>query len=118
MSSRVGTLQAPRTGRPIWPVALLTALVVVTVGIAAVTMSTGTGTRDATVTVTEAERSTPGRSANTPSELSGGIVQGAASATAANTPSELSGGIVGGFEQPTGTSELTPAERYDLHQRI
>jgi hypothetical protein len=123
MSSRVGTLQAPKIGRSIWPAAFLAALVVLTMATVAVSFGREEGAPTAPGITTEvtsgiADGSIGSTLANTPSELSGGIVGGRALTTAANTPTELSGGIVGGIVPPQDPPELTAAERYDLHQRI
>ena len=123
MSSRVGTLQAPKIGRSIWPAAFLAALVVLTMATVAVSFGREEGAPMApgiTTAVTSgiADASIGSTLANTPYELSGGIVGGRDLTTAANTPTELSGGIVGGIVPPQDPPELTAAERYDLHQRI
>ena len=122
MSSRVGTLQAPKIGRSIWPAAFLAALVVLTMATVAVSFGREEGAPTApgiTAEVTKgiADASIGSTLANTPYELSGGIVGGRDLTTAANTPTELSGGM-GGIVPPQDPPELTAAERYDLHQRI
>ena len=117
MSTRVGTLQAPRAGGSILLAAFLVSLVMLTIAVVAISVD-----RDA---VRQGETTFVGRQVvNTPSELSAGIVGGAA----ANTPSELSGGIrhkyAGGAVETNTPSELSggvgsgiPAEIYDRHQR-
>jgi hypothetical protein len=117
MSTRVGTLQAPRAGGSILLAAFLASLVMLTIAVVAVSADRDAGRQGETTIV--------GRQVvNTPSELSGGIVGGAA----ADTPTELSGGIrhkfAGGALGTTTPSELSgglgngrPAEIYDRHQR-
>ena len=104
MSTRVGTLQAPRTGGSILLAAFLASLVMLTIAVVAISVDRDTGRQGETTFV--------GRQVNTPSELSGGIVGGAeqtfVGGTAANTPSELSAGIVGGIAG--GTAANTPTE--------
>jgi hypothetical protein len=77
MSTRVGTLQAPRAGGSILFAAFLASLVMLTIAVVAVSLDREQGRQGKTTFV--------GRHVvNTPSELSGGIVGGAV-----NTPSEL-----------------------------
>ena len=125
MSTRVGTLQAPRAGGSIFFAAFLASLVMLTIAVVAISVDRDAGRQGETTFV--------GRQVvNTPSELSGGIVGGAeqtfVGGTAANTPTELSGGIrhkfAGGALGTTTPSELSgglgngrPAEIYDRHQR-
>ena len=125
MSSRVGTLQAPRAGGSILFAAFLASLVMLTIAVVAISVDRDAGR--------QAETTFAGRQVvNTPTELSAGIVGGAeqtiAGGTAANTPTELSGGIrhkfAGGALGTTTPSELSgglgtgrPAEIYDRHQR-
>jgi hypothetical protein len=125
MSTRVGTLQAPRAGGSILFAAFLASLVMLTIAVVAISVDRDAGRQGETTFV--------GRQVvNTPSELSGGIVGGAeqtfVGGRAANTPSELSGGIrhkfAGGALGTTTPSELSgglgngrPAEIYDRHQR-
>jgi hypothetical protein len=128
MSTRVGTLQAPRTGGSILLAAFLASLVMLAIAVVAISVDRDAGRPGETTFV--------GRQVvNTPSEPSGGIVGGAeqtfVGGTAANTPSELSalsGGIrhkyAGGALGTTTPSELSgglgngrPAEIYDRHQR-
>jgi hypothetical protein len=78
MSTRVGTLQAPRAGGSILLAAFLASLVMLTIAVAAISFERGQGR--------QSETTFAGRQVvNTPSELSAGVVGG----TAANTPSEL-----------------------------
>jgi len=148
MSTRVGTLQGSRAkgsgGRSIWPAAIVASLVMLTIAVAAVSLSRDQasqtaqrdGVRQNTQTVVG------GTAANTPTELSGGIVGGTAATTLGNTAgsssiavgvtpamqaaivatrnaadeqSELSGGTTGNTP-----SELTGGmfDRYGRHQRI
>jgi hypothetical protein len=86
MSTNVGTLQPKvRIGLPIWAIAFALLAVVSTVVL--VTSADRGADRDAPTTVS-------GTSANTPSELRGGLIQAPAANTAANTPSELRGGLI------------------------
>jgi hypothetical protein len=90
MSTRVGTLQAPRAGGSI----LLATFLVVVVLIAVVVISLDQGRQGETTVVGRSLVYGPVED-NTPSELSAGIVGGPeqtfVGGTAANTPSELSG---------------------------
>ena len=131
MSTRVGTLQAPRAGGSILLAAFLASLVMVTIAGVAISLDRDQGRQGETTFV--------GRHVvNTPSELSAGIVGGAeqtfVGGTAANTPSETRRGIVGrptpkaatGGSAPTivsggnTPSELSGGlfEQYGRHQRI
>ena len=144
MSTRVGTLQAPRAGGSILFAAFLASLVMLTIAVVAISVDRDTG-RQGETTFVGRQVNTPselsggivggaeqtflgGTAANTPSELSAGIVGGIVGGTAANTPTELSGGIrhkfAGGALGTTTPSELSgglgtgrPAEIYDRHQR-
>jgi hypothetical protein len=125
MSTRVGTLQAPRAGGSILLAAFLASLVMLTIAVVAISLDRDQGRQGQTTFV--------GRHVvSTPSELSAGIVGGAeqtfVGGTAANTPSELSGGIrhkyVGDAVGANTPSELSggmgnglPAKIYDRHQR-
>ena len=125
MSTRVGTLQAPRAGGSILLAAFLASLVMLTIAVVAISVDRDAGRQGETTFV--------GRQVvNTPSELSGGIVGGAeqtfVGGTAANPPTELSGGIrhkfvseTVGTNTPTelsgGTVARIPTEIYDRHQR-
>ena len=78
MSTRVGTLQAPRANGSILLAALLATFVMLTIAVVAISFANDQGRQGETTFV--------GRQlVNTPSEQSAGIVGGAA----ANTPSEL-----------------------------
>lgn len=131
MSTKVGTLQAPRAGGSIVLAAFLASLVMLTIAVVAISLDRDQGRQGETTFV--------GRHVvNTPSELSAGIVGGAeqtfVGGTAANTPSETRGGIVGrptpkvatGGNAPTIVSGAnTPSElsgglfeQYGRHQRI
>jgi hypothetical protein len=86
MSTKVGTLQAPRAGGSIVLAALLASLVMVTIAGVAISLDRDQGRQGETTFV--------GRHVvNTPSELSAGLVGGTeqtfVGGTAANTPSEL-----------------------------
>ena len=131
MSTRVGTLQAPRAGGSILLAAFLASLVMVTIAVVAISLDRDQGRQGDTTFV--------GRHVvNTPSELSAGLVGGTeqtfVGGTAANTPSETRRGIVGrptpkaatGGSAPTIVSGgNTPSElggglfeQYGRHQRI
>jgi hypothetical protein len=86
MSTRVGTLQAPRAGGSILLAAFLATLVMVTIAGVVISLDRDQGRQGETTFV--------GRHVvNTPSEVSSGMVGGAeqtfVGGTAANTPSEL-----------------------------
>lgn len=84
MSTGIGTLQAPRTNRSIWPAAVIASLVMLSIGIGAFFLG-----RDSATT--------------TPKSVVGGTEQSVVGGTAANTPTELTGGLAGGFVQaPVG----------------
>jgi len=91
MSTRVGTLQAPKSGGSILPAAVLAALVMVTIAVVAISIDHVEGRPGAQTSV--------GRHVvvTTPSELSGQTPRMFVGGTAANTPTELNGGIVSGF---------------------
>jgi hypothetical protein len=131
MSTRVGTLQAPRAGGSILLAAFLATLVMVK--IAGVANSLDRDQRR------QGETTFVGRHVvNTPSELSAGIVGGTeqtfVGGTAANTPSETGRGIVGRPTPKVATRGNAPAivsggntpselngglfEQYGRHQRI
>lgn len=137
MSTRVGTIQAPRAGRSIWTAAIVATFVMLMIGVAAISLD-----RDNT---TKPEPTFPrGTAANTPTELGAAIeapagagisfvrhlprhafprraldaavTEGvAAGSVAGNTPSELRGGMVG---WTTADDAPSASERYDLHQRL
>jgi len=132
MSTRVGTLQAPRAaGGSILLAAFLASLVMVTIAGVAISLDRDQGRQGETTFV--------GRHVvNTPSELSAGTVGGTeqtfVGGTAANTPSETGRGIVGRPTPKAATrgnaptivsggntpSELSGGlfEQYGRHQRI
>ena len=131
MSTRVGTLQAPRAGGFILLAAFLASLVMVTIAGVAISLDRDQGRQGETTFV--------GRHVvNTPSELSAGIVGGTeqtfVGGTAANTPSETGRGIVGRPTPKVATRGNAPAivsggntpselsgglfEQYGRHQRI
>jgi hypothetical protein len=118
MSTGIGTLQAPKTTRSIWPAAVIASLVMLTIGLATFMLGRG----DAARTTSPARTvSTPtvvsGTLANTPTEIraaTGAAGEGVVAVrivphvprrapgtgtgssevgTTANTPSELSGGL-------------------------
>ena len=109
MSTRVGTLQTPRTNRSIWAAALIASLLVLSIGIGAFFLGRDQATPAPKTVVGGTEQTVVGgTAANTPTELSGGIRHKFVGAEPAivsggNTPSELTGGLPG---------------RYDAHQRI
>ena len=109
MSTRTGTLQAPRATRSIWPAAVIASLLMLSIGIGAFFLGRDQATPAPKTVVGGTEQTVvSGTAANTPSELSGGIRHkfgGAAPAivSGGNTPSELTGGM---------------SQRYDAHQRI
>jgi len=96
MSTNIGTLQASRrTANAFWPIVIaLFAAAVLTVYVATSDREAG---RSSTVSST---------AANTPTELSGGLV-GSIPDTAANTPTELRGGIA---QSIPDTAANTPTE--------
>ena len=131
MSTRVGTLQAPRAGGSILLAAFLASLVMVTIAGVAISLDRDQGRQGETTFV--------GRHVvNTPSELSAGLVGGTeqtfVGGTAANTPSETRRGIVGRPTPKAATGGSAPAivsggntpselsgglfEQYGRHQRI
>ena len=131
MSTRVGTLQAPRAGGSILLAAFLASLVMVTIAGVAISLDRDQGRQGETTFV--------GRHVvNTPSELSAGIVGGTeqtfVGGTAANTPSETRRGIVGRPTPRVATEGNAPAivsggntpselsgglfEQYGRHQRV
>jgi hypothetical protein len=109
MSTKVGTLQAPRAGGSIMLAAFLASLVMLTVAVVAISLDRDNGRQGETTFV--------GRHVvNTPSELSAGIVGGAeqtfVGGTVANTPSELNARIGAGRPKTVagGTLANTPTE--------
>ena len=109
MSTRVGTLQAPRAGGSILLAAFLASFVMLTITVVAISLDRDQGRQGETTFV--------GRHVvNTPSELSAGIVGGAeqtfVGGTAANTPSELNAQIGAGRPKSVagGTLANTPTE--------
>jgi hypothetical protein len=109
MSTRVGTLQAPRAGGSILLAAFLASFVVMTMAAVAISLDRNQGRPGETTFV--------GRQlVNTPSELNAGVVGGAeqtfVGGTAANTPSELNAQIRGGRPGTVagGTLANTPTE--------
>jgi hypothetical protein len=109
MSTRVGTLQAPRAGGSILFAAFLASLVMLTIAVVAISVDRDAGRQGETTFV--------GRQVvNTPSELSGGIVGGAeqtfVGGTVANTPTELNAQVGVGRRKTVagGTLANTPTE--------
>lgn len=101
MSTRVGTLRAPRAGGSILLAAFLASIIMLTIAVVAISVDRDAGRQGETTFI-------GGAAANTPTELSGGIRHKFVSDTlGTTTPSELSGGIGNG----------RPAETYDRHQR-
>lgn len=128
MSTRVGTLQAPRAGGSILFAAFLASLIMLTIAVVAISVDRDAGRQGETTFAGRQVVNTPtepsagivggaeqtfvgGTAANTPTELNaqfgGGRPKTVAGGTLANTPSELSGGLGSG----------RPAEIYDRHQR-
>jgi hypothetical protein len=110
MSTRVGTLQAPRAGGSIVLAAFLASLVMVTIAGVAISLDRDQGRQGETTFV--------GRHVvNTPSEVSSGIVGGAeqtfVGGTAANTPSELNPVYMHG----RNLRGLSPLEPVYMHGR-
>jgi hypothetical protein len=97
MSTRIGTLQAPRTSRSIWPAAVVASLLMLTIGIGAFFVGRDQGTQ-------------------TPKTAVGGAESTVVRGTAANTPTEINGGVVGGVATSqagvtAGSSSLAVAAR-------
>ena len=131
MSTRVGTLQAPRAGGSILLAAFLASFVMATIAVVAISFDRDQGQQGETTFVGRQVVNTPselsagvvgraeqtfvgGTAANTPSELNPVYMHGRnlrglsrVSDTGTNTPTELTGGIIGGL----------PAKFYDRHQR-
>jgi hypothetical protein len=110
MSTKVGTLQAPRAGGSILLAAFLASLVMATIAGVAISLDRDQGRQGETTFV--------GRHVvNTPSELSAGIVGGAeqtfVGGTAANTPSELESVYMHG----RNLRGLSPLEPVYMHGR-
>jgi len=109
MSTRVGTLRAPRTGGTVLLAAFLGAFVLLTIAVVAFSLDRDQGRPAVTTFV--------GRHVvNTPGELNGGVVgvagQTFVGGTAASTPSELNAQIGGGRPKTVagGTLANTPSE--------
>jgi hypothetical protein len=126
MSTRIGTLQAPKTGRSIWPAAVIASLVMLTIGLATFMLGRGDTAR---TTATDRTVSTPsvvsGTLANTPTELRAATAGAGVAAVriAPHVPRRAAGTATGSSE--VGTTGNTPSEltggmpqRYDAHQRI
>ena len=130
MSTRVGTLRAPRAGGSILLTAFLASFVMLTIAVVAISLDSNEGRQGETTFVGRHVVNTPGEpiagivggadqtlvggtAANTPSELNARMGAGrpktVAGGTLANTPTELSGGIRHKFVSDTlGTN--TPTE--------
>ena len=132
MSTRVGTLQAPRAGGSILLATFLASLVMLTIAVVAISLDRDQGRQGETTFVGRHVVSTPselsagtvggaeqtfvgGTAANTPSELKpvymhGRNLQGLSplKPVYTNTPTELSGGVIG---------DGRPARIYDRHKR-
>jgi hypothetical protein len=108
MSTRVGTLQAPKAGGSILLAAFLASFVILTIAVVAISSDRDQGQQGETTFV--------GRQVvNTPSELnagSGTAEQTFVGGTAANTPSELNAQVGGGRPKTVagGTLANTPSE--------
>ena len=133
MSTRVGTLQAPKESGSILLAAFLASFVILTIAVVAISSDRDQGRQGETTFVGRQVVSTPsepnagsvdaagqtfvgGTAANTPSETNAqarvelGIKAHKAfmsDTLGTNTPTELSGGVIGGL----------PAKLYDRHQR-
>lgn len=104
MSTRVGTIRESPARRSIWPAAVIASLLMLSIAIGAFFLG-----RD---------QATP-----TPKTAVSGTEQTVVGGTAANTPTELSGGIVGGAETTEATEEWprtadAVASEGFKHQRI
>jgi hypothetical protein len=86
MSTKIGTLQAPRTSRSIWAAAVVASLLMLTIGIGAFFVARDQGTQ-------------------TPKTVAGGTQPTVVQGTAANTPTEINGGVIGGVA--TGQAGIT-----------
>jgi len=106
MSTRVGTLQGSQTGRSIWPAAILASLVMLTIAIAAVSL--GRDQVRPRQVPQDTQTVVSGTAANTPSELSGGIVGG--------TPAEGIGAATSGIT--AGSSSIAIGARPDRQAAI
>ena len=108
MSTRVGTLQAPKAGGSMLLAAFLTSFVILTIVVVAISFDRDPGQ--------QGETTIAGRQVvNTPSELSssvGAAEQTFVGGTAANTPSEMNAQIGGGRPKTVagGTLANTPTE--------
>jgi hypothetical protein len=130
MSTRVGTLQAPKAGGSILLAAFLASFVILTIAVVALSSDRDQGRQGETTFVGRQVVNTPsdliagaagqtfvgGTAANTPSELNAqarlelGVKaheKFMRDTLGTNTPTELSGGVIGGL----------PAKLYDRHQR-
>jgi hypothetical protein len=129
MSTGIGTLQAPRTSRSIWPAAVIASMVMLTIGLATFMLGRGDAAR---TTAQDRPVSAPtvvsGTLANTPTELRAATAGAGVAAvgiaphvprraaetatgssevgTTGNTPSEINGGLT-----PIGAARAS-------HQRI
>lgn len=138
MSTRIGTLQPQaRLGHPVRLAGLLAAFVAVTLAFAVISVVRDRSEEAPASEVVSVEANTPselsggmvrhgvagGTLANTPSEVRGGLVQApSVGGTSANTPSELSGGVVGTRSPWTGASStgrrgVTPRMSAVVHER-
>lgn len=123
MSTKIGTLQAPRTTRSIWPAAVIVSLLLLTVGIGAFFLGRDQATPNARSVV-------GGTAADTPTQIIGGTA-GSSSLAVAARPAVTAAIIAardaaeGSGELSAGTSANTPSElsggsveRYGRHQRF
>jgi hypothetical protein len=111
MSTKVGTLQAPKAGGSMLLAAFLASFVILTIAVVAISFDRDLGRQG------QGETTFVGRHVvSTPSELNTGIEGGAeqtfVGGTAANTPSELNAQIGGGRPKTVagGTLANTPTE--------
>jgi hypothetical protein len=111
MSTGIGTLQAPRAGRSIWPAAIIASLVMLTIGLATFMLGRGDAAR---TTAPDRTVSTPtvvsGTLANTPTELRGATAASGVAAVrlAPHVPRRAAGPATGSSE--VGTTGNTPSE--------
>ena len=122
MSTKIGTLQAPRATRSIWPAAVIVSLLLLTVGIGAFFLGHDQATPTAKTVV--------GAAADTPTQIIGGTA-GSSSLAVAARPAVMAAIIAAreaaeaSGELSAGTSANTPSElsggafeRSGRHQRI
>jgi hypothetical protein len=110
MSTGIGTLQAPRRNRSIWPAAVIASLLMLSIGIGAFFLGRDEAAPPPKTAVSETEQTVGGgTAANTPTELSGGVV--------GRVP-EATGGVSGGTEGWQPTADAVAAFEHYEHQRL